>query len=252
MARRLDRALNLSSQTLTHSVSGRLIPYRVTHRPRVTRRLHLELDEQGQLVVVAPRGWPDYHVVQLLRKNLSYVERFLATARSRQPPALSYAAGGRHYYRGMQLSLDLHSGRGPATVQPSGNRLVVRSRDDSPQSIARALRQWYRQSAAQLFELRLAHWRSRAPWARDREVQLKLRRMRRTWGTCSRDGVIRLNTHLVKAPPECLDYVIVHELCHLRHMNHGPGFHALQASLYPEWSQRRSHLREFGSRYTQE
>ena len=153
--------MNARPQALTLSTSGQVIDYTVVHRPRVTRRLHLELDARGQLVVVAPRGWPSYHVVQLLRKNLGYVERFLATARSRQLPALSYASGGRHYYRGVQLDLEVQAGQGPATVQQNANRLLVRTRDGSQQSVARALQRWYRQRATQLFEARLAHWRNR-------------------------------------------------------------------------------------------
>ena len=76
--------------------------------------------------------------------------------------------------------------------------------------------------------------------------------MKRTWGTCSREGVIRLNTHLVKAPPEALDYVIAHEVCHLREMNHGRAFYELQDGLYPDWKTQRQHLRDHGHQYTQE
>lgn len=76
--------------------------------------------------------------------------------------------------------------------------------------------------------------------------------MKRTWGTCNSKGLIRLNTHLVKAPQACLDYVISHELCHLKEMNHGPGFYRLQEAIWPDWRRYRQHLREHGNRYTQE
>jgi predicted metal-dependent hydrolase len=80
--------------------------------------------------------------------------------------------------------------------------------------------------------------------------------MRRTWGTCrllgDGRGVIRLNTHLVKAPPRCLDFVIGHELCHLQEMNHGPDFYRLQEAICPDWRDLRDELRERGHHYTQE
>ena len=64
---------------------------------------------------------------------------------------------------------------------------------------------------------------------------MRLRRMKRTWGSCSSQGLITLNPHLVKAPPVCIDYVIAHEICHLREHNHGKAFYALQEQLFPGW-----------------
>lgn len=245
-------ALSVRPRPLALHSGACLIDYTVIHRPRVTRRLHLELDAHGDLVVVAPRSWPSYHVVQLLRQNLPYVERFLATARERQLAPLKYRSGGKHYYRGEQLGLQVERSSGAVRVRIHEETLLVSSPDRSPEAVQMALRHWYRQRAERLFERCLAHWRLQAHWADNRQVELKLRRMKSTWGTCNRAGVIRLNTHLVKAPPECLSYVVAHELCHLKYMNHGSRFYALQESIYPDWARVRTHLRDFGSRYTQE
>ena len=245
-------AVSARSQPLALHSSAGVIDYTVVHRPRVTRRLHLELDAEGELVVVAPRSWPAFHVVQLLRQNLAYVERFLVSARARQLPPLRFRSGGRHYYRGEQLRVRVERGGGPVRVRLQHDALLVSSPDRSTEAVQLALRHWYRQRAERLFERCLAHWRLQAHWADHRQVELKLRRMKRTWGTCSRAGIIRLNTHLVKAPPECLDYVVAHELCHLKYMNHGPRFYALQDAIFPDWARVRAHLRDFGPHYTQE
>ncbi len=227
--------------------------FTIAHRPRVTRRMHLEIDDAGALRVVVPGDWPDFYTRRLLRKHLGKVQQFLSRARARALEPLRYEDGGKHYYRGEPLTLELHTGAGAATLGVSGCgalRLRVPNRD--PDSVRNRLRAWYRKEAERVFADRLGHWQQRASWTRDRSLELCLRRMRRTWGTCSHRGVIRLNTHLVKAPPASLDYVIAHELCHVREMNHGPAFYALQERLYPEWRQEREHLRTFGARYTQE
>lgn len=71
---------------------------------------------------------------------------------------------------------------------------------------------------------------------------MRLRWMKRTWGSCSASGVITLNPHLVKAPPACIDYVIAHEVCHLEEHNHGKAFYALQERLCPDWRESKAAL----------
>ena len=76
-------------------------------------------------------------------------------------------------------------------------------------------------------------------------IAFRVRRMRRRWGSCSAGGALLFNTFLVCTPPECVDYVIVHELCHLRHMNHSRAFYGLLEELRPAWRSERARLREF-------
>ena len=70
--------------------------------------------------------------------------------------------------------------------------------------------------------------------------------MKRRWGSCSGTGRILLNTELVKAPVHCIDYVITHELCHLRFASHGPEFYRLLDRLMPDWRQRKERLERVG------
>ena len=69
--------------------------------------------------------------------------------------------------------------------------------------------------------------------------QLRVRKMRSRWGSCSRSAVITLNLELIRMPLPCIDYVITHELCHLVEFNHGPRFYALQARFIPDWKERK-------------
>ncbi len=227
--------------------------FTIAHRPRVTRRMHLEIDDAGALRVVVPGDWPDFYTRRLLRKHLTKVRRFLQQARAHALEPLIYANGARHLYRGREITLDLlPDPKRPARDVLERGTLHLFVPNPDPERVRHRLRAWYRAEAQTLFAERLAHWQARAPWARGRPLSLRLRRMRRTWGTCSLKGVIRLNTHLVKAPTRSLDYVIAHELCHLQEMNHGPAFYALQHQLFPTWRAQRDELRAFGARYTQE
>ncbi|MBV8049186.1 MAG: M48 family metallopeptidase [Paludibacterium sp.] len=92
------------------------------------------------------------------------------------------------------------------------------------------------------------HWRRLAPLAAREPGQLLLSSARTRWGSCHRDGRIRLNWRLIQAPPAILDYVIAHELAHLLHMNHSVAFWQETARLYPDWRIARAWLRREGER----
>ena len=224
--------------------------YTVTSRRRVTKRLHMELDEHGGLVVVAPRHWSEAHIRETLAQNISRVERFLVTARKRQLQPLLYTEGEFHLYLGELYPLVIDPGyRQKSRVGFNGEEIRVWTRQKDTEYIKKALEGWYLRQARKVFSARLKEVSARADWVVDRSIPLKLRRMKRTWGNCSSKGVIKLNTHLIKAPLTVLDSVIAHELCHLEEMNHGRAFYALLERLNPDWREDRARLQLEGNRY---
>jgi predicted metal-dependent hydrolase len=229
------------------------IEYTVAHRPRVTRRLHLELDESGGLVVVAPRSWSNAQIRKTVAQHKNQIARFLERARHRQTPALQYVDGSTHLYLGRQLSLSVKvAGVGSGDVSVCDDYLTVHVRNDEPDSVKTALQRWYRQQGLFVFSQQLRGISERTHWVKNIEVPLSTRRMKRTWGNCSSAGRVKLNVHLIKAPLEIVDSVICHELCHLQEMNHGKRFYALLEGLNPGWHKHRAHLRAHGFRYLQE
>jgi len=210
----------------------------------------MELDESGGLVVVAPRHWPVSYIDATLSQNTSRVERFLGRARKQQLAVPRYVNGEPHFYLGERYPLIIetaHGGR-PAVVF-NGQDLRVHQGVDDPGLARAALQAWYALEAHEVLGGRLREVAGRAWWARDVSVPLKLRRMKRTWGNCSSRGVIKLNTHLIKAPLRLIDSVIAHELCHLKEMNHGKAFYALLQSINPNWPEDHRRLRSEGGIY---
>lgn len=210
----------------------------------------MELDESGGLVVIAPRHWSKADINTVLSQNTSRVQRFLVRARKRHTEPLSHADGSLHFYLGERypLVITAASGRKPRVVF-TGHEFQVQSSLQDAENIRKALQVWYHAEAMKVLDARLQSIASRADWVRDTPVPLKLRRMKRTWGNCSSRGLIKLNTHLIKAPIRVIDAVIAHELCHLREMNHGKAFYALLERLNPDWRADRSRLLSEGNMY---
>ena len=111
-----------------------------------------------------------------------------------------------------------------------------------------ALDRWYLKQARELFDERfdLGVANFQRQFGAEIEPQgLKLRRMRRRWGSCSSSGMITLNRELIKLPVVLTDYVIAHELCHLLEFNHSPRFYALLAAMMPAWREHEAELRAY-------
>ena len=231
---------------------GERIAYEIVRRPAVRRRVYLELDEDGGLQVVAPRRMSRASVHEFMKQWAPGVQRFLAEARARQRdlPRYRYVSGEPHLYLGRPHVLEVRQSRSRrSAAELVDGRILLDVASPGADAVRERLTRWYRERAQAEFSDRLAAIARQAPWARGRTPRMKLRLMKRTWGNCSAKGVITLNPHLVKAPPDLIDYVVAHEICHLREHNHGKGFYALQDRLYPDWREARRRLKTEGHRY---
>jgi hypothetical protein len=108
--------------------------------------------------------------------------------------------------------------------------------------VAALLNEWLLAQARKRFATSVQAWSERLRKYGVQTPALRLRKMTKRWGSCTRQGVIYLNTELIKAPSHCIDYVVCHELCHLRHPHHGPEFYRLLSRVMPDWELRKRRL----------
>ena len=212
-------------------------------RSRRRRTITLTIDEDG-LRVGAPWRASLQRVDALLDSHARWIARKLAEWRARRPPPFTWQAGATVMAMGEPLTLVVGSA-GDAT-QREGSRLYVRAGADDPDTLAQQVVAWLRGTAQGWFELRAAHF------ARVLEVRtpsIRLSNARTRWGTCHPDGRVLLSWRLIQAPPALIDYVVVHELAHLREANHSPRFWHWVARVLPDYKERRQTLRRESHRY---
>ena len=106
--------------------------------------------------------------------------------------------------------------------------------------IEQAVSEWYRQQAEQLFVRRVAHF---APLMNVVPRTVKLSEAKTQWGSCTAHGSVRLNVQLIKLPERLIDYVVVHELAHLRELNHSAAFWRVVESVCPDYASLRGELK---------
>ena len=119
-----------------------------------------------------------------------------------------------------------------------------------PEQAARvrdALIAWFRRHAAERLPERVATWQPRAGVPLPRVV---IADQQKRWGSCDRNGTIRLNWRIIQAPMRLVDYVVVHELVHLRHRGHGRDYWQALGRVMPDYERRREELRRRGGGLT--
>ena len=186
------------------------------------------------VTVRAPRHAPLPKIKQILSKRAPWILRqqeFFLAFYPKQTPK-NYVSGESHLYLGRQYRLKLIRSR-KESVKLDGGHLVVRCRS---QARGRWLvKQWYLERATDKFALYSLKWIRRFKRYGKTPSAVTIRHMAKRWGSCTPNGKIILNAELIKAPKACIEYVIIHELCHLIHRNHTSRFVKLQRELMPEW-----------------
>lgn len=228
----------------THSVSyGRetiLFTLKLSNR----KTLSIDVNPDLSVEVSAPQG-KDLDLIKSkvhkrapwILKQKDYFRGFLPTI-----PARQYVSGETHYYLGRQYRLKVIQADAEK-VKLKGQYIYVFVADKTDRKRIESLfKSWLLAHARNRFQITLEKsWEK----VRRHEItfpKLIIRKMSKRWGSCSSRGVIYLNIDLVKAPSHCIEYVIIHELCHLKHPNHSNSFFLMLNRIMPDWEKRKERL----------
>jgi predicted metal-dependent hydrolase len=224
------------------TIDGVRIAYTLK-RSRRRRSITLTIDESG-LRVGAPWRAAASRIETVLETHASWIVRKLGEWQARRPPAFIWKDGAIAMLLGEPLSLVAQPDV-EATMR-HGDCLYVSACAENAAALKERVTAWLRKSAQDWFEQRAAHF---ACILGVRVAAIRLSNAKTRWGTCHPDGRILLNWRLIQAPPALIDYVVVHELAHLREPNHSPRFWAWVATVLPDYKQRRLALRRDAYRY---
>lgn len=185
----------------------------------------------GQVEVRAPISVPKAQITEFVRSKQFWIQRKQREWQELPSPhQIEFTEGSEHFFLGEKYLLSLTGSDVEDFI------IALNPRIHSPEHVERALDKWYRTQAQTIFNERHAYWSELLAPKGVPPSSLKLRKMRRRWGSCKTNGEITLNTELIKYPLECIDVVIVHELCHLLEFNHSKRFYSLMDRFYPQWN----------------
>ena len=235
--------MSLSETTYHLEYGQHRIPFRLRYSNRKTLGISVYPDER--VVVTAPHGASEAKIWEKLHKRAAWILKQLRYFQdlSYQPKKRSYAAGSTHAYLGRHYRLKLIETDEPETVKLKGKYFQVFTSDKNDESrTAKLMEQWYRQKARQKFGERFEACLQRLAPDNIREPQWRLQYMPKRWGSFTPSSTILLNPILVEKPLFCIDYVIIHELCHAVHPNHSRDYYAFLEQVLPDWRRRKGVL----------
>jgi hypothetical protein len=226
------------------------IEYNLTYSERKT--LGITVHPDLSVTVNAPED-ADFPVIeQRIRKRASWIMRQKRELERYLPhlPPHQYVSGETHLYLGRQYRLKVVevSASGSDVKMKRGRLYVYIPDKEDKKKIQSQLELWYRLQADRVFNERLEAMQQRFQHIDMPLPELRIKVLRSRWGSCTNEGLITLNLKLMQVPKLYIDYVIVHELCHLVEHNHSKRFYILLDRMMPDWRQRRQELNEFDFR----
>jgi hypothetical protein len=223
--------------------AGEHIPVAVEFRER--DHLSISVHPDGSVTALAPASCSLEEVLAHLNRRRLWIVRQRRHFEKFQPLPVEkrYVPGETHLYLGRQYRLRVQEAETPSVRLKGKFFEVYVPILKQPQAVAAAMNQWYQSHAKLIFKERMRRYVQLAsPLRLSMEVKLRVNPMARRWGSCSKGGTITLNTGLVKAPLHCIDYVIMHELCHLKIHDHSPAFFRMLGRCMPDWQRRKERL----------
>jgi predicted metal-dependent hydrolase len=208
-----------------------------------TRRktIALIVDPQGRLIVRAPLHSSEAQIRKIVEQKTSWIEKKKQLALMRQPPSQAerFREGREFHYLGQRYPLAVVDRRRPLLVLNGRFELARLALPDAE----RVFENWYRAQARQVLAERAPELANRFGFQFQR---LAINGARTRWGSCGIRGSLNFTWRLIMAPEPVIDYVIVHELTHLRVRNHSSQFWELLEKLMPEYRQARAWLKHNG------
>jgi len=236
----------MEPQQLSFDYSLSELDYEIVFSRRKT--LGLYVYPNGRIVVRAPNRTAKRVIVEFVyereRWALEKRKEFLALP---QAPAIRYTNGATHHFLGEACQLELR----PSTkndISLCGRLIQVRTKNSAESLVKKQVLSWFRQQAKVVYAERAAEL---YPLFSDYDIprpELSVRRYKSRWGSCSRDGAITLSLELVRYPVPLIDYVLVHEMCHLLEFNHSPRFYQVMTQILPDWKRKKVALESLCSK----
>ncbi len=213
------------------------------------KTIGIQITSEGKIVVRAPKSVAEKVILECVKSREDWISRKLELVQEKikSSPPVRYVEGAFFMFLGEKFPLVLRTdvSHKQCKVYLDEGRLIYENGQKNEESIEKHIVQWYRKSAQKVIEDRVRHY---SKYYNVQPTYIKAKTQKKRWGSCSSKRHLLFNFNLIKAPIEVLDYIVVHEMSHMVHMNHSTQFWDLVKSIIPhynkqvEWQKKNGHL----------
>ncbi len=233
----------MNKKQITQNIQD--IEFKVVYSGR--RTLGISVLPDASVVVRVPFRTSDKTIKRIVLEKASWIIKHRDSYKIQNNIKLKspYINGETHLFRGNESVLKIEKSGKPYIRFYDGIIEIGIRKPDDTKAIKSMLYKGYKHEAKCTFPGILNNVLQKYEYQMFKPTGLVLRTMKRRWGSCSGKGIITLSTELIKLPDLYVEYVIVHELCHLKHHNHGARYYELLSELFPQWKQVRQELKQY-------
>jgi predicted metal-dependent hydrolase len=226
---------------MIHTYRGKTIRFEIKYKNRTS--IGMTIDSYGNLEVQAPKGTPDERVLQLLEENWEHIQQKLNEMQDRLhgPQKKLYEPGESFLYLGNTYPIRFCENKNIKQdyVVFEGETLHIYVKQLEDEIIKQALKRFYYQQCKALVEKSISSYQS---YFKTKPRSIRITDSKSTWGTCDSRQQLTFNWRLAMAPREVVDYVVVHEMCHMVHLNHDRSFWRLVGKIMPNYKEKENWL----------
>ena len=228
---------------------------------QTARKVIIKVHPDQRVVATVPHDASEDAIVDAMHKRARWIWQNIDDFAKQKDTVLHkrYVSGETQFYLGKRyvLKVIVDAEQVPSVKLSRGKLNVTLKHEVSKETDERLVKikplidKWYQHKAKAIFHERLTELLPKATWVTG-IPSFRVMAMKKQWGSCSTKGNLMLNPHLVKAPKECIDYVILHELCHIAEHNHSDKFWRLLTQVMPTWKEVKAKLDDMAEMYLNE
>jgi predicted metal-dependent hydrolase len=213
------------------------------------KTMGISIEPTGDIKVRSPIGIPEDVIIEMVKGKAAWISKKLYYFKHRpyQSASREFVTGELFMYLGrecpIEMNLDVNIERPNVTIL--NDKIIVTTKNNDKEYIRKALELWYREMAKEEINKRVSFYQK---YFNMKPSEIKVKEQKRRWGSCTYKDSLLFNWRCVMAKESVLDYIVVHEMCHMVHKNHSKEYWKAVASILPDYKQREQWLKYNGAK----
>lgn len=230
---------------LSIDVENKKIDFDVEYRKRKT--MSIQIDSEGMVLVIAPKGLAKEQIREVVRSKSKWIDKKLKEIKEigYKPEVRNFVDGELFMYLGEKfpLKIELDDDIRKPNIMISQGEILIQTPYNDASLLKKVVEKWYRERCLDVISKRVDYYKQFVGKGPNR---IRVKEQKKRWGSCTFRGDILFNWRCVMAPLDIIDYIVVHEMCHLIHMNHSKEYWKSVESVLPDYRERREWLKKYG------